>query len=138
MREPGGEKPPFEPTVRSLRLGDNWNLFCGSKEMQLIFNPGDDQASASTVVEARWPASRVENETTELYREAKRLIQEYANTYNKSVYYRFHTVYPVMAKWALTKGKEVFDWTFISDKDPDGPLDYDDDFVAYRLFEPEN
>lgn len=136
MREPGGEGYQYLQEVRCIGAGDSWTLTYGSKELELGFGQQGGGLQAATSIETRWPENRIEGETTKLYEEAKRLMQDYANAHQGTVYYRFKTVYSQMARWARTKGNELFSWDFISDADPE-ELDYDNDFVAMKFFKPQ-
>jgi hypothetical protein len=58
-----------------------------------------------------------ENETTQAYTEAKRIMQEFADKNKIDLSYQINTINRKMAKWSLTKGQEIFNWEHTGHKD---------------------
>lgn len=84
-------------------------LRCGNKE--LLLSLGFDQGSTllANLPEADGVES-IPGETTALYREVKRLIEEHVREVRIPYVYMLETESPVMQAWAKTKGNEVFRW----------------------------
>lgn len=82
-------------------------LRCGGK--QLLFRLGYDQG-ATLVVNSLEHAAHISGETTALYREVKRLIEEHVRTHPVLYTYQLATKNPAMLAWARGKGNDLFHW----------------------------
>ncbi|HBU06859.1 MAG TPA: hypothetical protein DEB09_02140 [Candidatus Magasanikbacteria bacterium] len=62
------------------------------------------------------------DQTTHLYRVAKRIMQELVNQYGLEMHYVLQTSFTTMQNWASTKGAEIFGW----DSTPDNTEEHKD------------
>ncbi|MBU6389619.1 hypothetical protein KGQ71_03840 [Patescibacteria group bacterium] len=86
-----------------------YGLVYGSKSVDLTVWEGTIGLYADTYVQ-NCPLSRKENETTILYREVNNLLQQIADVTGRRIEYVFRTVYPQLARWALSKENDIFHW----------------------------
>jgi len=86
-------------------------------------------------------AERIEGETSALYERINQFCQEQANASGKRVVYRFKTQYVQLARWALSKGAEIFHWDTVGnfeDREGDGKiLDDTEEFTASKGYQPQ-
>lgn len=115
-------------------------LTYGSKRVDMYFGVGMSGMSVDTYVENVEGAEKIPDETSELYRRVAELCQSLADANQKTVRYVFKTQYPQLARWALSKGDDVFHWDRKSTfNDPGGEgkiLSEAEEFVAIKKFFP--
>ena len=75
----------------------------------LILGIDREKKAVSTIIKAVG-GDKKENETTFLYRTAKRLMQETANAERTPLQYKARTYNETMMEWAKTSGNDVFAW----------------------------
>lgn len=98
-----GDIPLHESNLGAFRL-----LRCGSKEM--LFKLGFDQGSTLLLAKEGAKQEKISGETTELYREVKRIIEEHVQVTGRMYTYELRTEHEAMLAWARSAGKEVFTW----------------------------
>ncbi len=125
-----GETPMYDTNLTAFRL-----LRCGSKE--LLFRLGFDQGQTLILAKEGGNEEKLPGETTELYREVKRIIEEHVRATNRMYTYELRTENEAMLAWARNKGKEVFSWdqeilTRAADGSEKGPVTFVKSFLPRR------
>lgn len=87
-----------------------WRLLrCGRKE--LLFRLGHDQGETLLVTNSDTrEEDAVSGETTALYAELKRIIEEHVRLRRIFYTYQLSTKNPAMLAWARSKGNDIFHW----------------------------
>jgi hypothetical protein len=99
--------------VPGYEKSENYSGFIlkyGSKNLKLMFEKKSLRVSA--YIENTAEDQKLENETTLLYKAAKKTIQGWAEKVESTVTYQFTTQNENLKKWALDpeKGAKVFSW----------------------------
>ncbi len=91
---------------------DTHVLSYGSKDLRVIINT--EKHVASTFVQNIPGRNKLSGETTELYRQAYVLMEDYATHSGRAISYRLLTENPSMKAWAQDrdKGRAIFPFSF--------------------------
>lgn len=111
------------------RSNNSHELLCGNKSLVVMLPPPDDPEyqEAITIINNRnRPA--VSGATTALYIRACGILRQEAVQTETPVAYSFSTKSPTMRAWAISLGRDIFNWQVIEDSC--------DAFEAKRIFEP--
>lgn len=83
----------------------------GSKKLDLSFRKGGFFVSFVSTVEP----PRIEGETTQLYADVREYLQRLADRTRRPIRYVLSTLNDSLKNWALTKGKELWQWDEVRD-----------------------
>lgn len=94
-------------------LGDVQTVLTyGNRELVLTYNPYTQSVTTGLDRSSDKSKEAEENQTTELYREVKRICQELANRLGFKITYEFATAVTTMKLWASSdeKGMDLMHW----------------------------